>query len=130
MPPKISGKAVKKAENAQKNINKADKNKRKKRKENYAIYIYKVLQQVHPDTSISSKAMNIMNGFINNVFERIMAEASQLLFYNKKKTITSRDIQTALRLLLPQELARHAVNEGRKAVTLYMANTHEDFNEK
>ena len=32
----------------------------KKRKESYAINIYKVLKQVHPDTSVSSKAMSMM----------------------------------------------------------------------
>ncbi|KAL5971233.1 Histone H2B Fragment [Taenia solium] len=31
--------------------------------------------------------------------------------------ITSREIQTAVRLLLPGELAKHAVSEGTKAVT-------------
>merc|ERR1719378_1545865 len=33
--------------------------------------------------------------------------------------ITSRDIQTAVRLILPGELAKHAVSEGTKAVTKY-----------
>ena len=61
MPPKTSGKAAKKAGKAQKSISKGDKKKRKKRRESYAIYIYKVLKQVHPDTGVSSKAMSIMN---------------------------------------------------------------------
>ena len=34
------------------------------------IYIYKVLKQVHPDTGISSKAMSILNSFINDIFEK------------------------------------------------------------
>ena len=42
MPPKVSGKAAKKAGKAQKNISKGDKKKKHKRKESYAIYIYKV----------------------------------------------------------------------------------------
>uniref|UniRef100_A0A182JDX5 Histone H2B n=1 Tax=Anopheles atroparvus TaxID=41427 RepID=A0A182JDX5_ANOAO len=83
--------------------------------ESYAIYIYKVLKQVHPDTGISSKAMSIMNSFVNDIFERIAAEASRLAHYNKRSTITSREIQTAVRLLLPGELAKHAVSEGTKA---------------
>jgi len=53
MPHKTSGKAAKKAGKAQKNISKSDKKKKRKRKESYAIYIYKVLKQVHPDTGIS-----------------------------------------------------------------------------
>ncbi|XP_034944506.1 histone H2B [Chelonus insularis] len=123
MPPKTSGKAVKKSGKAQKNISKTDKSKKKrKRKESYAIYIYKVLKQVHPDTGISSKAMSIMNSFVNDIFERIAAESSRLAHYNKRSTITSREIQTAVRLLLPGELAKHAVSEGTKAVTKYTSS--------
>ena len=123
MPPKTSGKAAKKSGKAQKAITKGDKKKKKgKRKESYAIYIYKVLKQVHPDTGISSKAMSIMNSFVNDIFERIAAEASRLAHYNKRTTITSREIQTAVRLLLPGELAKHAVSEGTKAVTKYTSS--------
>ena len=99
------------------------KRRRGKRKESYAIYKYKVLKQVHPDTGISSKAMGIiMNSFVNDIFERIAVESSRLSLYNKKATISSREIQTAIRLLLPGELAKHAVSEGTKAVTKYTSS--------
>ena len=123
MPPKTSGKAAAKSGKAAKAIAKGDKKKKnKKRKESYAIYIYKVLKQVHPDTGVSSKAMSIMNSFVNDIFERIASEASRLSLQNKKKTISSREIQTAVRLLLPGELAKHAVSEGTKAVTKYTSS--------
>ncbi|XP_055590526.1 histone H2B.3-like [Uranotaenia lowii] len=124
MPPKVSGKASKKTGKAQKNISKDSKKKRKIRKfESFASFIYKVLKQVHPDTGISSKAMSIMNSFVNDVFERIASESSRLAHYNKRATITSREVQTAVRLLLPGELAKHAVSEGTKAVTKYTSST-------
>uniref|UniRef100_A0A182YQR9 Histone H2B n=1 Tax=Anopheles stephensi TaxID=30069 RepID=A0A182YQR9_ANOST len=47
---------------------------------------------------------------------------SRLAHYNKRSTITSREIQTAVRLLLPGELAKHAVSEGTKAVTKYTSS--------
>merc|ERR1712076_16531 len=122
MPPNASGKAAKKAGKAAKAISKGDKKKKPKRKESYAIYIYKVLKQVRPDSGVSSKAMSIMNSFVNDPFERIAAEASKLAHYNKRSTITSREIQTAVRLLLPGELAKHAVSEGTKAVTKYTSS--------
>ena len=123
MPPQPSGKAVKKAGKAQKNVRATDKKKkRRRRKESFSIYIYKVLKQVHPDTGVSSKAMSIMNSFVNDIFERIAAESSRLAHYNKRSTITSREIQTAVRLLLPGELAKHAVSEGTKAVTKYTSS--------
>ena len=43
----------------------------------------------------------------------------QLSRVNKKPTLTSREIQTAVRLVLPGELAKHAVSEGTKAVTKF-----------
>jgi len=99
-----------------------DKKRGKKRKESYSIYIYKVLKQVHPDTGVSSKAMSILNSFVNDIFERVANEASRLAKYNKKSTISSREIQTAIRLLLPGELAKHAVSEGTKAVTKFSSS--------
>ncbi|XP_067878302.1 histone H2B 5-like [Heterodontus francisci] len=101
---------------------KGTKKRRKSRRESYSIYVYKVMKQVHPDTGISSKAMSIMNSFVNDIFERIAGEASRLAHYNKRSTISSREIQTAVRLLLPGELAKHAVSEGTKAVTKYTSS--------
>ncbi|XP_060712977.1 histone H2B type 1-O-like [Hemiscyllium ocellatum] len=100
---------------------KGGRKRKRTRKESYSIYIYKVMKQVHPDTGISSKAMSIMNSFVNDIFERIAGEASRLAHY-KRSTISSREIQTAVRLLLPGELAKHAVSEGTKAVTKYTSS--------
>mgnify|MGYP003483831529 CR=1 FL=1 len=120
MPGKV---ASKKGEKAAKPKVAGEKSKKKKlRKESYSIYIYKVMKQVHPDTGISSKAMSIMNSFVNDIFERIATEASRLAHYNKKHTITSREVQTAVRLHLPGELSKHAVSEGTKAVTKYTSS--------
>jgi len=83
-------------------------------------------KQVHPDTGISNKAMAIMNSFVSDIFERIANEAGRLARYNGRHTITSREIQTAVRLILPGELAKHAVSEGTKAVTKYNASLNED----
>ena len=100
---------------------KEGKKRRRCRKKSYSIYIYKVLKQIHPDTGISSKAMSVMNSFVTDIFERIAGEASRLA-HNKRSTITSRAIQTAVRLLLPGELVKHAVSEGTKAVTKYTSS--------
>ena len=94
MAPKIASKGSKKAVQKTTKTPRSDGKKRhKKRKESYAIYIYKVLKQVHPDTGVSSKAMSIMNSFVNDLFERIANEASRLAHYNKRSTISSREIK-------------------------------------
>ena len=112
-PSKKSAKAPKKA---------GEGKKKKSRTESYSSYIYKVLKQVHPDTGVSKKAMSIMNSFVNDIFGRISSEAGSLVKYSKRKTLTSREVQTAIRLILPGELAKHAVSEGTKAVTKYTSN--------
>merc|ERR1711974_2666 len=94
----------------------------KKNYQSYSTFIYKVLKQVHPDTGISNKAMSIMNSFVNDIFERIAREAGRLVQQNKKSTLSSREVQTAVRLLLPGELAKHAVSEGTKAVHKYSSS--------
>ena len=66
MPPKLSSKGAKKAGKA-KAVRSGDKKRKRRRKESYSIYIYKVLKQVHPDTGISSKAMSIMNSLHQQV---------------------------------------------------------------
>jgi histone H2B len=106
-PSKKSAKAPKKA---------TGKKRHKKRTASYSPYIYKVLKQVHPDTGISKKGMSIMNSFINDIFERLAGEAGKLATYSKKATLSSREIQTSVRLMLPGELAKakHAVSEGTK----------------
>ena len=117
-PSKSSAKGTKKSADGSKS-----KKRRSKRIETYSSYIYKVLKQVHPDTGISKKSMSIMNSFINDVFERLATEAGKLGKYNSKATLSSREVQTAVRLVLPGELAKHAVSEGTKAVTKFSSGS-------
>ena len=111
--------AVKATKAAAKTAAGGKKKRTARRTESYGTYIYRVLKQVHPETGISKKAMSIMNSFINDTFERVVTEAGKLARYNKKATMSSREVQTAVRLVLPGELAKHAVSEGTKAVTKF-----------
>eukprot|EP01018_Ginkgo_biloba_P023559 Gb_28146 [translate_table: standard] len=96
------------------------KSKKAKRDiESYMVYICGVLKQVHLDIGISSKAMSIMNTFVNYIFEKIVYEASKLARYSQRHTINSREIQTSVRLVLPGELAKHVVSEGTNIVTKF-----------
>ncbi len=83
--------------------------------------------------------MAILNSFVNDIFERIATEASsklklslgltevsyrtaELASYSKKSTISSREIQTSVRLILPGELSKHAISEGTKSVTKFSSS--------
>ena len=113
-----------KAQSVKKSVKKDGKKEHKRsRHETFSVYIYKVLKQVHNDTGISKKSMAIMNSFINDIFERIALEASKLVRYNKKHTLSAREVQSAVKLLLPGELAKHAIIEGAKAVNKIASGT-------
>ena len=127
MPPKkpaaaIAPAAVSKATKKPRRLKKDGKPFKKANRTSFDVYIYRVLKQVHPDTGVSKKSMSILNSFVLDLFERVASEASRLIQYNKRRTLSSREIQTAVRLLLPGELAKHAVSEGTKAVTKLTAS--------
>ena len=89
----------------------------RKRKTSYASYIAKVLKGASKTKlTLSSKSIKILNSLVNDFFERLAVEAAGLARSNKKRTLGSREVQTAVRLTLPAELAKHAMAEGTRAV--------------
>ena len=102
-----------------KKVSKAPVVKRRKGKASFNSYIFKIMKQVHPETRISKKGIAIINNFVTDTFEKIATEASKLCRIHKGMTMGSRDVQSAIRLVLPGELAKHAVSEGTKAMTKF-----------
>lgn len=100
------------------------KQRKTRRAESYNSYVFKILKQIKPDAGISKRGMSVMNSFLKDIFERIASEAGKLTRYNNKSTLSSREIQTAVRLMLPGELAKHAVSEGTKAVNKFTFSNH------
>ena len=68
---------------------------------------------------ISKRSMSIMDSMMQDIFDRICRESQSLNRFGKSKTLSSKDIQSAVKLLVPGELAKHAVSEGTKAVSKY-----------
>lgn len=95
------------------------KKRHRKHAATYNTYIYRVLKQVHPEIGISKRGMAVMDSFVNDLFGRIAAESGQLARFGKRKTLGSREVQAATRLVLPGELNKHGVSEGTKACTVY-----------
>ena len=90
-----------------------------KRVQSYSTYIVRILKQVHTKSGISKRSVSILNSLVNDTFEKVATEAGRLVRYNNKGVLGSREVQTAIRLVLPGELAKHAVSEGTKAVTKF-----------
>jgi histone H2A len=88
---------------------------------NFNSYIFKVLKQVHPDHGMSGSALATLNNLVKINLTKIVNAANQLTSRSGARTITSRDIHTAVRMILPGELAKHAISDGTRAVTKYNA---------
>lgn len=84
-----------------------------------ACVLREVLRQVHPKLTISKRSVQILNSLVLDSFEKISEESQRLVKRTKRQTLTSREVQTAIRLVFPGELAKHAVSEGTKAVTKF-----------
>lgn len=87
--------------------------------ESFAIYFPKVLKNVHSGLSLSREAVSILDSFIKDIFERLVQEAVHLARVHKCVTLTEKELQAAVRMLLPQALAKHAEMEGTRALVLY-----------
>ena len=104
-------------------IPKGHKKRSFKKKAKWTRFIHRLLKHLHEGRlSISSRAMSIMGSLVEDFFERIQSESVNIAKINEKKTLTAREVQTAARLLLPKELAKHAMSEGTKAVAKYNAS--------
>ena len=98
---------------------KVAKKPKKAKRFSYAPYIFKVLKDIHPRLKISKQAMSIMDSCVVDTFDRLASEARRLLLMSKKDTVGAREIQSAVRLAFPGELATHAVGEGKKRLMQY-----------
>lgn len=107
-------------------MKKSKKKSKKSKGESYTGYIYKMLKSVHPQMGMANKAMMIMNSFMTDAFERIAMESGKLCTYNKRETMTDREIRTAVRLTLPGELAVHAIEDGMRGVAKFLKNSKEN----
>lgn len=96
-----------------------EKKMARKSKKTFNSYIFKVLRQVHPKTGMSKKSMTIVNSIVADTFDKIATEAGKLCRMTKRSTLSSKEVQSAIRLVLPGELSKHAVSEGTKAMTKF-----------
>ena len=78
-----------------------------------------LLKQVHPDQGLNKQAVLMLHQAVSFLVSRVAAVAHELVTYGKKATLSSREIYSAFEIVLPGELAKHAVSEGTKAVTKF-----------
>lgn len=115
------GNRVNGASATSRSVDSRDSKKKTKKSNNmsFKIYIFRILKQIVPDFGVSAKAMVLMNAFVDDMFDRLATEAARLAVMNKKSTISSREIQTSVKLIIPGQLGTNAIAEGARALARY-----------
>lgn len=89
----------------------------------FESYLRVILKQVAPDLGMTASAMSEINDKLSAYGSLISFIASTLASSSKGKTITSRHVQTAVRMAISAETLRlHAVEEGSKAVRRFTSS--------
>ena len=111
--------SMSKKSSGKKTTKKSKKRNVSKATPSFDIYIHRVAKQWVPNLGVTVGTMKVMNSFVNDIFERLSSEAGKLAHKTKKSTMTEREIQAAVRLLIPGELGTHAIAEGVKCLGTY-----------
>ena len=90
-----------------------------KQEENFTRSIWKVLKQVHPEIGISKVAMTTMNSIILEFYRTVGKEAQTLNQKAGRRGMNAQDIQSAVKIVVPGELCKHAVAQAATAITKY-----------
>ncbi|KAI6234343.1 Histone H2B [Aphelenchoides fujianensis] len=69
-----------------------------------------------------------MDSFLADMFTRFVVEATALAKQRGRSTLRTEDLEAAVRLVLPGELAKHAHSEGKKALVRYAQSTAKEAN--
>lgn len=87
--------------------------------QSYASYLGTVLRQVQPDASLSGRSVLVLDGFLDRLHTLLATKAAHIARTNKRATINYRDVVAATKLVLPGQIAMHAVSESAKALNAY-----------
>lgn len=91
----------------------------KKKNHFFETYISKVLKQINNHNGITSNAKQQLNSFLCIFLKHIVSIISELTLSAKKKTITIKEIENALKIVLFGELLNCCCQEGNKACDVY-----------
>lgn len=82
----------------------------------FSTYNHRLLKTLYPNTGISGPALACLDNTVIIIIEKIMFGVNKIMLHTNKKTISDREIEGVVRMILPEELAKHAISEGTKAV--------------
>jgi len=88
----------------------------------YGRYLKQVLRQTDGSMTLSKESILVLDSMMDDIFNRISNQASQLVYARRKKTLTDRDMDFAVKLIVPGDLGDHSMREGYRAVDSFATN--------
>jgi len=101
---------------------------KKKKSHMFEIYISKVLKQISTVNGITTNAKQQLNSAICHILKYICSLTFKLVASGKKKTITLKEIENSLKIVLKGELLLCALKEGNKSCENISSSKIENIN--
>merc|ERR1712232_169398 len=115
---------------SQKSVNKSEKPEMKGKKSEsskvktyFGSYISKIMKQVNSEMKLGRSALNVIDSIIFETFLQFSDVMVSLKAKEKAKTLSTKDVQAAVKLICNGELQKHCLMEGAKAIVKYTENT-------
>ena len=98
---------------------------KKKKFRYYDSYISKVLKEVSKESGITNNAKQQLNSILITFARKIAENALELTEISGKRTLSDKEVSSAVQILFGGELKSHALTEGEKAVQTFVDNDKE-----
>lgn len=79
-------------------------------------YLRKLLNQVQPECNMGKDSSEQLDSLLKHISMRLAREARAIAHSTGRLTIQHEDVEAAVRLIFPENLAKHAMENGLKAL--------------
>lgn len=90
------------------------------REKSFKVYIFRLLKSVQPGLRITKPAVEAVDSIVRVVADKLMDRALLLTTNDDKKTVSSHELETSVRMLLPDVLAKDNVQKSSETVQTFL----------
>lgn len=89
------------------------------KEKSFKVYIVRLLKIVHPGVRLTKSAAEAMDSILRVISDRIVDKSLVLTANDDKKTISDREVVTAVKIVFPEDFANSAVNFSAECLARY-----------
>ncbi|KAH0571464.1 Histone H2B [Spironucleus salmonicida] len=93
-------------------------------------YIYKIFRSLASDLRISKQAMDALNSFTFDMFEKITSTSFQMIKIKQRSTLGAAQVEAACKLILGDELYKEVQDKYKKAMLKYEKSISAEIQDK